>query len=584
MLKRKSDKNRQTIKKILRYVRPYAPQLLSVILLSVISVVFTLYIPILAGRAIDSIVGAGNVDFGRIERIFFKMIIIIGGAGIINWLLSTVTNKIVFGIVKDLRISAFRHIQKLPLSVTDTHPHGDTVSRIISDADTFADGVLPGFTQFFTGIVTIIATVVYMLMINIGVAAVVIVLTPLSLVVSRFIASRTYSMFTLQSQTRGEQTSLIQETVLGQKVVQAYSHGALTVDDFDEINDRLEKHSLKATFFSSLVNPSTRCVNNIVYALVALTGSLFVIRGSLTVGGLSCLLNYANQYTKPFNEISGVLAELQNAIACAERIFELIDEKPQSDDAAESLEPENVSGSVSAHNVSFSYTPEKPLITDFNLDVKPGVRVAIVGPTGCGKTTFINLLMRFYDVTGGKICIDGKDINSLTRQSVRRSFGMVLQDTWIRTGTVSENIAISNPGATREQIVEAAKKAHAHGFIRRLPNGYDTHLDGGASALSQGERQLLCIARLMLCHPPMLILDEATSSIDTRTEVKIQSAFAELMRGRTSFVVAHRLSTIKNSDMILVMKDGNIIEQGTHESLMEQGGFYKTLYNSQFTN
>ncbi|MBO5008842.1 MAG: ABC transporter ATP-binding protein [Clostridia bacterium] len=578
---KKSKKS--TFIKILGLVKQYKLSVVSVIFLAALSVVLTLYIPIIIGEAIDLAAGKGKTDLNGIWRLLIKGAAVIIATGVINHLISTLNNRIAYGVVKNLRMKAFTHLQKLPLSYIDTHPYGDTVSRIISDADTFSEGLLLGFTQLFTGVMTIAVTIIFMLSINVYIALVVIVLTPISLLVSKYIASKTHAMFTLQSQTRGEQTAIIQEAITNQKVIQSLSSEKETLKRFDEINEKLGKYSLKATFFSSLVNPTTRFVNSLVYALVALFGAMYALKGgALTVGGLSCFLSYANQYTKPFNEISGVIAELHNAIACAERIFELTDAPVQSPDGNISIPPEDIFGSVNAHGVYFSYVPERPLIQNLNLNITPGQQIAIVGPTGCGKTTLINLLMRFYDVNDGSIRIDGININDLTRESLRSGFGMVLQDTWLKTGTVRENIALANPDATDEQITEAAKKAHAHSFIKRLPKGYDTVLTANGSGLSQGEKQLLCIARLMLTKPHMLILDEATSSIDTRTEMKIQSAFSTLMKGHTSFVVAHRLSTIKNADRILVMKDGNVVEQGTHNSLMEKGGFYYDIYNSQF--
>ena len=576
-------RNSVLIKKILKYISNYRGYLLLTVMLAAVSVILTLYVPILAGDAIDLIVGKGKVDFSGIFLILRKIAVIIAVTGLCNWLMNICNNKIAYSTVRDLRTEVFEHMQTLPLKYADTHSYGDTVSRIISDADTFSDGLLMGFTQLFSGIMTIIITIVFMISINLKIALVVVLVTPVSLFVSRFIASRTYSMFRKQSETRGEQPSLVQEAVTNQKTVQAFSQQEHIMAKFDEINERLEKYSLKATFFSSLVNPSTRFVNSIVYALVAVFGALSALGGTLTVGGLSCLLSYANQYTKPFNEISGVIAELQNAFACAARVFELLEQQPQSSDGNTELSSDEIKGNIKMENVSFSYNPEKSLIKNLNADVKPGQRIAIVGPTGCGKTTLINLLMRFYDVNGGKISLDGTNINDLTRSSLRKGFGMVLQDTWIKSGTIRENITIAKPDADDSEVIEAAKKAHAHSFIRRLPNGYDTVISGGGSELSQGERQLLCIARLMLCRPSMLILDEATSSIDTRTEMKIQDAFETLMKGRTSFIVAHRLSTIKNADLILVMRDGSIVEQGTHTELMAKNGFYSEIYNSQFT-
>lgn len=577
------NKNVQLLKKILKYIANYRRYLILTIAFAAISVILTLYVPILAGKAIDLIIGKGQVDFRGILSILAKTAAIIGFTGLCNWLMNICNNKIAYGTVKDMRNKVFAHIQELPIKYADTHSHGDTVSRIISDADTFSDGLLMGFTQLFSGVMTIAVTIFFMISVNFKIALAVIVVTPISLFVSKYIASKTYSMFRLQSETRGNQTALIQEAVTNQKTVNAYSQQKNILDKFEVINEKLEQYSLKATFFSSLVNPSTRFVNSIVYALVALFGALSVPGGSLTVGGLSCLLSYANQYTKPFNEISGVIAELQNAFACASRLFELMEEPAQSEDGTELLAPDEIKGNIAMKDVCFSYTREKELIKNLNLDVKQGQRIAIVGPTGCGKTTLINLLMRFYDTDSGEISLDGININDLQRSSLRRGFGMVLQDTWIKSGTIRENIALAKPDAENSEIIEAAKKAHAHSFIRRLPGGYDTVISGGGAELSQGERQLLCIARLMLIKPTMLILDEATSSIDTRIEMKIQDAFETLMKGRTSFIVAHRLSTVKNADIILVMKNGNIVEQGTHDELMAKAGFYTEIYNSQFT-
>lgn len=577
------NKNLQLLKKILKYIANYRRYLILTVFFAAISVVLTLYVPILAGNAIDLIIGKGRVDFEGILSILKKTAVIIVLTGLCNWLMNICNNKIAYGTVKDMRNKVFAHIQKLPIKYVDTHSHGDTVSRIISDADTFSDGLLMGFTQLFSGVMTIAVTIVFMISVNFKIALAVILVTPVSLFVSKYIASKTYSMFRMQSETRGDQTALIQEAVTNQKTVNAFSQQKNILDKFEAVNEKLEKYSLKATFFSSLVNPSTRFVNSIVYALVAVFGALSVPGGSLTVGGLSCLLSYANQYTKPFNEISGVIAELQNAFACASRLFELMEQPVQTADGSEALAPDEIKGNIKMKDVCFSYTSEKELIKNLNLDVKQGQRIAIVGPTGCGKTTLINLLMRFYDTDSGKITLDGININELQRSSLRHGFGMVLQDTWIKSGTIRENIALAKPDAENSEIVEAAKTAHAHSFIRRLPNGYDTVISGGGAELSQGERQLLCIARLMLIKPTMLILDEATSSIDTRTEMKIQDAFETLMRGRTSFIVAHRLSTVKNADIILVMKDGNIVEQGTHDELMAKSGFYTQIYNSQFT-
>lgn len=578
-------KNNNTVllKKILKYISHYSGYLIFAILLAAVSVILTLYVPVLSGEAIDLIIGKGKVDFGAVFLVLKKIAVIIAATGLCNWLMNICNNKVAYSTVRDLRTDVFEHMQRLPVKYADTHSYGDTVSRVISDADTFSDGLLMGFTQFFSGVMTVFVTIAFMFSVSVKIALVVVIVTPVSLFVSKFIASKTFSMFAKQSETRGEQTALVQEAVANQKVVQAFSQQNHIMEKFDEINERLEKYSLKATFFSSLVNPSTRFVNSIVYALVAVFGALSVLGKSLTVGGLSCLLSYANQYTKPFNEISSVIAELQNAFACAARIFEILEQTPQSTDGETELLSDNVRGNVAMENVSFSYTDDKELIKNLNIDIKHGQRIAIVGPTGCGKTTLINLLMRFYDVNFGKITLDGININDLKRNSLRKCFGMVLQDTWIKSGTIRDNITIAKPNASESEVIEAAKKAHAHSFIRRLPNGYDTLISGGGAELSQGERQLLCIARLMLIKPSMLILDEATSSIDTRTEMKIQDAFETLMEGRTSFIVAHRLSTIKNADLILVMKDGNIVEQGTHDSLMKKSGFYTEIYNSQFT-
>lgn len=572
-----------TLKKTLRYLKKYGFFLVLSLLLAAAVVAGTLYIPIVVGDAIDCIAEAGNVDFEAMSPLLLRAAIVACAAAACQWLMNTVNNRITFGAVRDLRSAAFRRIEELPLKYLDAHPSGDIVSRVIADADTFADGLLMGFTQLFTGVATILGTLVFMLSIDPWITLVVVVLTPISLLCARFIAKRTYSMFQLQSKTRGEQTALIDEMIGNQKVVKAFSQEDKAVARFDEINERLEKCSLRATFFSSLVNPTTRFVNSLVYAGVGLTGALAVIHdpAAFTVGALSCFLSYANQYTKPFNEISGVVTELQNALACAGRLFELIEEPPQEPDEGHPALKE-VKGNVALENVSFSYVPERKLIENLNLSVTTGQRIAIVGPTGCGKTTLINLLMRFYDVNGGKITVEGEDIRSVTRASLRSSYGMVLQETWLKSGTIRENITMGKPDATEEEIVAAAKAAHSHSFIKRLPNGYDTVIGEDGGSLSQGQKQLLCITRIMLCLPPMLILDEATSSIDTRTEVRIQDAFSRLMKGRTSFIVAHRLSTIRDADVILVMKDGNIIEQGNHDELLKQGGFYAKLYNSQF--
>lgn len=570
-----------TLKKVLHYVGRYKPHLAFSIILAAVSVAATLYIPVLAGRAIDNIIDERNVDFAALKPLLIGIGILAAVTALAQWIMNALNNKITFCVVRDIRNAAMRRIQILPLSYIDSHPAGETVSRIIADADQFADGLLMGFTQLFTGVITILGTIGFMLSINVKITLVVVLLTPLSLFVARFIARRTYSMFRAQSETRGEQTAFIEEKIGSQKVVKAFTREAKTLEEFDEINDRYAKRSLKAIFFSSITNPSTRFVNSVVYAAVGLTGALFAVKGAISVGGLTCFLSYANQYTKPFNEISGVVAELQNALACAERLFELVEQPPQSPDKADAVALTDAKGNVAMQNVAFSYVKDRELIKNLNLNVKAGSRIAIVGPTGCGKTTLINLLMRFYDVDGGVIAVDGIDINDITRSSLRRSYGMVLQDTWLKDGTVRENIAMGKPGATDEEIIAAAKASHAHSFIKRMPQGYDTVISDENSGLSQGQKQLLCIARVMLCLPPMLILDEATSSIDTRTEIKIQQAFSRMMQGRTSFVVAHRLSTIKNSDLILVMKDGSIIEQGTHAELMEQNGFYAALYNSR---
>lgn len=570
-----------TLKKVLHYVGRYKPHLAFSIILAAVSVAATLYIPVLAGRAIDNIIDERNVDFAALKPLLIGIGILAAVTALAQWIMNALNNKITFCVVRDIRNAAMRRIQILPLSYIDSHPAGETVSRIIADADQFADGLLMGFTQLFTGVITILGTIGFMLSINVKITLVVVLLTPLSLFVARFIARRTYSMFRAQSETRGEQTAFIEEKIGSQKVVKAFTREAKTLEEFDEINDRYAKRSLKAIFFSSITNPSTRFVNSVVYAAVGLTGALFAVKGAISVGGLTCFLSYANQYTKPFNEISGVVAELQNALACAERLFELVEQPPQSPDKADAVTLTDAKGNVTMQNVAFSYVKDRELIKSLNLNVKAGSRIAIVGPTGCGKTTLINLLMRFYDVDGGVIAVDGIDINDITRSSLRRSYGMVLQDTWLKDGTVRENIAMGKPDATDEEIIAAAKASHAHSFIKRMPQGYDTVISDENSGLSQGQKQLLCIARVMLCLPPMLILDEATSSIDTRTEIKIQQAFSRMMQGRTSFVVAHRLSTIKNSDLILVMKDGSIIEQGTHTELMEQNGFYAALYNSR---
>lgn len=573
-------KNASTLKKVLRYIRRYTFWLIMSVLLAAATVTGALYIPIIAGNAIDCIV-EGGVNFGEIFPLLIQAGIIAGATAFLQWLMNAINNKITFQVVRDLRSAAFRRIEELPLSYLDAHPSGDIVSRVIADADQFADGLLMGFTQLFTGIVTILGTLVFMLSIDPWITLVVVVLTPVSLFTAKFIAKRTYNLFRLQSETRGEQTALIDEMIGNQKVVAAFSHENASLEQFDEINERLETYSRRATFFSSLVNPTTRFINSLVYAGVGLAGAIAAINGSITVGALSCFLSYANQYTKPFNEISGVVTELQNALACAGRLIELIEEPPQESDEGYAVLTD-VHGNVAMENVNFSYVPDRRLIENLNLSVNAGQKIAIVGPTGCGKTTLINLLMRFYDVTGGKITVEGQDIREVTRNSLRASYGMVLQETWLKSGTIRDNITMGKPDATDEEVIAAAKASHAHGFIKRLPDGYDTVIGEDGGSLSQGQKQLLCITRIMLCLPPMLILDEATSSIDTRTELKIQDGFARMMKGRTSFIVAHRLSTIRDADVILVMKDGNIIEQGNHDELLRRGGFYATLYNSQF--
>lgn len=578
--------NNQTLvlKKVLHRIRRYWVSLIASLVLATVNVVMTLYIPILVGTAIDCIVDAGHVDFAQMSVYLRNVLICAIVAGAAQWLMSELNNRMTFRITRDIRNEAFVHIQKLPLSYLDAHPQGDIVSRVIADVDTFADGLLMGFTQLFTGVMTILGTLLFMVRIHWGIALVVVCITPLSLLVANFIAKRTYSMFRLQTVTRGEQTGLIDETIGNIKVVRAFGHEASSMEQFDEINGRLQKASLRAIFFSSLVNPSTRFVNSLVYAGVGLTGALLAMAGGISVGSLTTFLNYANQYTKPFNEISGVVTELQNALACAGRVFELIEAPERTPEPEHPERPQTVQGAVEIHDLKFSYVPEKPLIDHFNLSVKPGQRIAIVGPTGCGKTTFINLLMRFYDPQSGEILLDGVNTRHMRRDDLRHCVGMVLQDTWLKAGTIRENIAMGRPEATEEEIVEAAKQAHAHSFIRRLPQGYDTEISENGGNLSQGQKQLLCIARVMLCLPPMLFLDEATSSIDTRTEVRIQKAFDTMMQGRTSFIVAHRLSTIQGADRILVMKDGHIIEQGRHEELLQKQGFYAKLYESQFAH
>ena len=578
------EKQMTTLKKVLHRIKPYTPGIVLSLCSAAVSVVMSLYIPVLIGRAIDCIVEAGRVDFARMGSLLTQVVLCALAAGLVQWGMREINNRITFQVTRDIRNEAFRHIQVLPLSYLDSHPQGELVSRVITDVDTFADGLLMGFTQFFTGIMTILGTLIIMLTIHPAIALVVILVTPLSLLVAGFIAKRTYSMFTLQSATRGELTGIMDEAVGEIKVVRAFGHEKASLSQFDEVNERLEKASLQAVFFSSLTNPCTRFVNSVVYALVALTGAFFCLAGGITVGSLTILLNYANQYTKPFNEISGVVTELQNALACAGRVLDLIEAPARSAEPAEPKKPGKVEGSLEIRDLKFSYTPDKPLIDDFHLSVKPGQRIAIVGPTGCGKTTFINLLMRFYDPQGGSICLDGVNTLDMTRRDLRRSVGMVLQDTWLKAGTIRENIAMGKPDASMEEIIAAARQAHAHSFIKRLPQGYDTPIGESGGSLSQGQKQLLCIARVMLCLPPMLFLDEATSSIDTRTEVRIQKAFDTMMQGRTTFIVAHRLSTIREADVILVMKDGHIIEQGNHQTLLEKGGFYANLYESQFAH
>lgn len=570
--------------RILRYIRRYWAALAASILLAAVYVVMTLYIPVLVGQAIDCIVDAGRVDFVAMRAILVKIALLAGIAAAAQWVMNELNNRITYRVSRDIRNEAFRHIQQLPLSYLDKHPIGQTVSKVITDVDTFADGLLMGFTQFFTGVMTILGTLLFMLRIHAWIALVVVCITPLSLLVANFIAKRTYSMFQLQTATRGEQTAMIDETIGQLKVVQAFGHESASLKDFDEVNERLKKASLRAIFFSSLTNPCTRFVNSIVYAGVGLTGALAAVSGGITIGNLTSFLHYANQYTKPFNEISGVITELQNALACADRIFSLLDAPARSPDPEMPQHPERVEGAVTIRDLSFSYVPDRPLINGFDLDVHPGQRVAIVGPTGCGKTTFINLLMRFYDPDGGEILLDGVNTRNMSRGALRRCVGMVLQDTWLKQGTIRDNISMGKPDASLDEVVAAAKQAHAHSFIKRLPQGYDTVIGESGGALSQGQKQLLCIARVMLCLPPMLFLDEATSSIDTRTEIRIQKAFDTMMQGRTSFIVAHRLSTIQGADKILVMRDGRIVEQGTHRELLQKKGFYSELYESQFAH
>ena len=573
-----------TLKKVFERLGKYRIFLIFSILLATVSVALTRYIPKLTGHAVDFIVSRGNVDFPGVLRVMVQIGICTLVTALAQWLMNVCNNKMTYQIVRDIRNEAFHKIEILPLKYIDGHAYGEVVSRVIADVDQFSDGLLMGFTQLFTGVATILGTFCFMLSVNVKITVVVVLITPLSFFVANFIAKRTFSMFKIQSETRGEQTGLIDEMIGNQKVVQVFGRGEDVTERFDEINERLNRASLRATFFSSITNPSTRFINSLVYTGVGITGAFAVVRGSLTVGQLSSFLSYANQYTKPFNEISGVVTEFQNAIACAQRVFELIEEEPQIPEPEQAVVLKDIDGNVKIEDVSFSYVPEQKLIEDFNLDVKPGQKIAIVGPTGCGKTTLINLLMRFYDVTGGQIKVENIDIREVTRKSLRAGYGMVLQDTWLKTGTIRENITMGRPDATEEEIIEAAKASHIHSYISRLPKGYDTWITEDGGGLSQGQKQLLCIARVMLCRPPMLILDEATSSIDTRTELKIQQAFAKLMEGRTTFIVAHRLSTIREADVILVMKDGKVIEQGNHESLLEQGGFYRHLYESQFAH
>ena len=584
MAQTNKDKTKQseTLKKVFRYLGKYRIYLLFTILLAAVTVALTLYVPKLTGAAVDDIVAPGKVNFPGVFQILIRIGVCIAITAFAQWMMNICNNKMTYQIVQDVRNEAFQKIEILPLKYIDGHSYGEIVSRVIADVDQFADGLLMGFTQLFTGVATIIGTLGFMLSVNVKITLVVVLITPVSFFVAGFIAKRTYAMFKLQSETRAEQTGLIDEMIGNQKVVQAFGQSEHVLQRFDEINDRLQKCSLRAIFFSSITNPSTRFVNSLVYAGVGITGAFSAIQGRLSVGQLTCFLSYANQYTKPFNEISGVVTELQNAIACAGRIFDLIEEEPQIPEADNAVTLTDVKGNIELKDVKFSYVPEQKLIQNLNLQVKPGQRIAIVGPTGCGKTTLINLLMRFYDVTGGSIAVEGTDVRYLTRSSLRAGFGMVLQETWLRTGTIRDNIIMGKPDATEEEIIAAAKASHAHSFIRRLPKGYDTWITEDGGNLSQGQKQLLCITRVMLCRPPMLILDEATSSIDTRTEIKIQKVFASLMEGRTSFIVAHRLSTIREADVILVMKDGNIIEQGTHQELLDKGGFYKNLYESQF--
>lgn len=578
----KDSFQKKTLKKVLKKIRPYTPLVIISLIFAVITVALTLYFPLLTGKAVDCIISEGNVDFIKIRPIIFQMAVIAALTAVSQWAMNICNNKITYNVTRDIRDEAFKKIEILPLKYIDNHSSGDIVSRVIADVDQFADGLLMGFTQLFTGVLTILGTLFFMFSVNVTISIVVLLVTPISLFVAAFIAKRTYKMFRVQSETRGEETAYIDEMIGNQKVVQAFGREEKSLEKFDEINKRLERASLLATFFSSITNPSTRFVNSLVYTSVGIVGAFSVIYGRLSVGQLSAFLSYANQYTKPFNEISGVVTELQNAIACAARIFELIEEEPQVPDSPDAVVLGEAEGNVNLENVAFSYVPDKKLIENLNLSVKSGQRIAIVGPTGCGKTTLINLLMRFYDVDSGSISVDGNDIRNITRKSLRANYGMVLQDTWLKTGTIKENIIMGKPDATDEEIIAAAKASHADSFIRRLPDGYDTFITEDGGSLSQGQKQLLCITRVMLCLPPILILDEATSSIDTRTELKIQNAFQQMMKGRTSFIIAHRLSTIQDADVILVMKDGHIIEQGNHKELLEKNGFYAKLYNSQF--
>ncbi len=584
--KNRSEKNKEIYSRILLLIKPYRHLLILSLIFAVISVILTLYAPVLSGRGIDLILGEGAVDFERLAPVLVRFAIVVAATALAQWLMNLCNNKITYHVVKDIRTRAFRHLEELPLRYIDSNQYGEIISRVVTDVDQFSDGLLLGFSQLFTGVITILGTLGFMLSINVSITLFVVVMTPMSLFVASFIARRTFSMFQAQSEARADMTGLVDEMVGNQRIVKAFSYEKRAEERFTDINERLRTSSLKAIFFSSLTNPSTRFVNNLVSTGVAIIGAVMAIRGRISVGQLSCFVSYANQYTKPFNEISGVATEFQNAVVCAGRVFELIDEEPQIPDAADALElkPEMVDGSVDLKHVSFSYKKEVPLIRDLNLTVKPGQRIAIVGPTGCGKTTMINLLMRFYDVDEGEIAVSGYPVKKLTRDSLRRNYGMVLQETWLKTGTIAENIAYGKPDASREEIIQAAKEAHAHGFISRMPEGYDTRISESGGNLSQGQKQLLCIARAMLCLPQMLILDEATSSIDTRTEIRVQKAFARMMQGRTSFIVAHRLSTIREADVILVMKDGHIVEQGNHEELLKKGGFYAELYHSQFAH